>query len=158
MFGTDTRTEHERYLELELDNYREREERAQQKWQQECRERERERHEHYEYEMRQAESWPDALQKQIRLCRREDAQNPPVDDDDKFFENCALACKRALEIWHVVEASKQPEIDELEQRIEQIRESIRIEVAEKLELDICTEGRQIACALRESSPGSFLDW
>jgi hypothetical protein len=151
-------TEREKYLESELNKYHARDQREQERRTQEYHRQEQERREQREHEMRQADDWPEALRKQIYLCRREDKLNPPADNKDKFFERMAHACQRALKIWREVEASKLAEIEELEQRLEQVHESIQLEVAEKLEASELKEWHNVADSLRNSDPSNFLDW
>jgi len=161
MFTTykkDTRTDNERYLQDELDRVREQQEREERRRDQERKERERARREEREYASRQADDWPDALQKQIYLCNRE-----VIDGGDEevgnFFGNTVVACEKALEIWHEVEASKQTQIDDLQQQIATIQDSIRTEVADKLDAaDQRREFAQVAQQIRDDGLGQFLDW
>lgn len=144
---------HDRYREQEERDRREREERRQR--------REEERREHYEYNRRHADSWPEALQKQMYLFREEASQWPEDDPDfpDDYFAPGADACERALVIWNEVEATKQAEIAELQRQIEAIKESIRGEVADRLEVENDTQGwKHVASAIREEDYNNWLWW
>lgn len=156
----DTRTDHERYLEGELDALREQQEHDERQRDQDRKQRKVARREEYEYSMRQADDWPDALGRQVHLCRREvvsiGADTPPEED---YFEQIAQACERALVIWREVEASQEAAIEKLEEQIASIRENIRLEVADKLEAaDPHREFSHVAAQLRNDELKSFLDW
>lgn len=84
-----------------------------------------------EYDSRTASTWPEALARQESLCAVEAA----TDDDEMgwFFTAQVYACRRALEIWPEESVRVQPQIDELERQLEQLRKSIALAVADRLE-------------------------
>jgi len=154
----DSRTPNERILQDEIDTLREQQEREYRHREQEAKDRRAARHEEYEYLSHQANDWPDALNKQIVLCRRE--VNDGGDEEiGNFFGNTILACEKALDIWQFVEAGKQAEIKKLEDKISEIKYSIREEVAKQLEAsDSRSEFAQVANQIRDDQLASFLDW
>ena len=159
MFGyrRDERTDRESYLEDEVERYREAEEH-----QREEREGERERkRKEFRKRMREAErtadNWPDALQKQIHLCRKEISGIPDEADLDEFFENEARACERALVIWQEVESVKTLEADKLRERLVEIDGEIVEEVAGRLEKENFS-WRHVAAGIRDGEPSEFLNW
>jgi hypothetical protein len=153
----DTRTDRERYLEDELASEREQREREYENKEQARKRREHEYRAEQEHEMRQANDWLDALNKQIILCQREisdgeEDENFIVSKCNLFFQNTADACRTAQKLWREVEASKRGEISA-------IRESIRLEVADKLKAaDERTEFDTLQIQLRNNELESFLDW
>jgi len=157
MFYKDTRTENEKYLEEELE--RERYERNQENERQDRarEERRREQREQSEYEWRHPDNWESAFQAQAGLCWREHNQYP--DETDMFFKNSAEANEKALEIWRVVSASKQMELDELQKQIDAVWDRVRNETADKL---IASDSRQefvsTAEALRDNALDGYCDW
>jgi len=158
LYKKDTRTDNERYLQDELDRAREQQEREERRRDQDRKERELARREDREYASHQADDWPEALQKQIYLCNREVADGGD-DEVGNFFGNTVAACEKALEIWREVEASKQTEIDELQQRIAAIQDGIRTEVADKLQVaDARHEFESVAQQIRDDQLSKFLDW
>lgn len=157
-YKKDTRTDNERYLQDELDSLRDEQRRDIERRDREREERMRERREEMAYASRQADNWPEALQKQIHLCSQEVADGGD-DEVGNFFGNTVVACEKALEIWHGVEASKQAQIDDLQQQIAAIQDSIRTEVADKLDAaDQRREFAQVAQQIRNDGLGRFLDW
>lgn len=154
----DSRTDRERYLEDELASVREQQEREQERRDQDRRTRERERREEREHTMRQATDWPDALNKQRVLCQRE--VNGGGDEEiGNFFANTVAACETAIKIWREVLASKQGEIESIEKQISAVRESIRLEVSNKLvAADERNEFAQVAYQIRDDELSNFLDW
>lgn len=167
-YGYDrNKTDHERYLEDEVRRLEEEREREREEHEQARRERMREMRERSEANMRTAHTWPEALQKQAYLFQREAADWPEGDADfpiepDDYFGPGAKACERALEIWQDVAAGKEEQIKHLEAAIQAIKDSIRIEVAGKLESESDVAGWQhVAVALREyddDSVSAWLDW
>jgi hypothetical protein len=141
-----------------LDRVREQQEREEHRRDQERKDRESARREEREYANRKADNWPDALQKQTCLCNRE-VTDGGDEEVGNFFGNTVIACEKALEIWHEVEASKQAQIDDLQRQIVAIQDSIRTEVADKLDAaDQRREFAQVAQQIRDDQLGQFLDW
>ena len=70
----------------------------------------RERQERYREVQHSADTWPEALRKQIHLYQQE---QDSVDDGDMYFGNSAQACREALELWHAAEEQAGPRIAEL---------------------------------------------
>lgn len=160
-YQKDDRTERERYLEDELEREREAMRERDQREEKAREERRKEARERYEYDFRQADSWPEAFQKQATLCWREHNQFPPESEDDieHFFERSALANEKALEIWREVSASKEAELEELQKQIDAVHESIRMEVADRLEQAAeWSEFKQTASAIRDDQLAGYLDW
>lgn len=146
----DTATERERYLDSELERTREElrslEAKHQEREEAERRRRREEMEQRIAEDERTAETWPEALQKQICLSEREITG----DDEqcDRFFRESASACRKALEFWREVEAAQAPRIKALEEQIAALRDSIRLEVAAKLESAVLTrEARGRRCQL-----------
>ena len=160
LYSKDNRTDRERYLEDELE--REREARLERdRRDDEAREKLRKEHqEQWRSSYRQADSWPEAFQKQANLTWREHNQYPPDPDDvDRFFEQTALANEKALEIWHQVSTSKQAKLEELQKQIDAVWDAVRNEVADEL---IKSSDRKeylyVASAIRDDELAGYLDW
>ncbi len=118
----DTRTERERHLEDELESLRHRQQQEQERAYRERETRRREINHLYETNLRSADTWPEALARQAYLCERESRyDDPPID----FFAESVAACNYALQIWPDAEAKVSAEIEELESRIQQLRDSVR---------------------------------
>lgn len=161
-YSKDNRTDRERYLEDELERERE-SQRERDRIEDERREQSRrEREEMRQYEERQADSWPEAFQKQARLCWREHNLFPEdenMDEFDHYFKYMAQANEKALEIWLEVEAGKKAQITELQKQIEAVRDSIRDEVADKLiAVNDGAAYQQTAEAIRADDLERYLDW
>lgn len=164
-YSKDDRTDRERYLERELEDAREAENRRYEQEERRREERQREREEMWRYEERQADSWPEAFQKQANLCWREHRQFPDQNSEatgdplDDYFKNMAQANEKALEIWREVEASKQARIEELQKQIDAIQDEIRNETADKLEaVSELTEYANTAQSIRDDVLYNYLDW
>lgn len=161
LYQKDEQTDRERYLENELEREREQRRREHQRLQEEIEQRRMEWREKSYYEERQADSWPEAFQKQASLCWREfnswPGDVPGV--EDSYFEKLAQANEKALEIWREVSASKQDELDELQKRIEAVWDAVRNEVADKL---IATNDHftyvSTAETIRDDQLAGYLDW
>lgn len=162
-YHRDSKTDRERYLEnqvQELETERERECERQERAREERMQEYREAAEAYN---RSANSWPEALRKQIHLFRREAALWVNDPEPDTYFAPGAVACERALIIWSEVEVSKKAEIKELEAKIKAIRNSIRGEVADRLQAENKDNlgWLQVAEALRtydDNNCDAWLDW
>ncbi len=164
-YRSDDRTNRERDLENELEDVRRADEERREREDRAREERRREQEEQWRYEERQADSWPEAFSKQARLCWREHnafpEQNSAITGDpfDDYFKNTAQANEKALEIWREVEASRQPQIDELQKQIAAIQASIRLEVADKLEaISDRHEYKGTAQLIRDDELERYLDW
>jgi hypothetical protein len=159
MFYTynDQRTDKEKQLEYELEEARRDAERVREQQEQERKARREEYLERARQYDREANNWPVAFQKQANLCWREHNQFP--DDGDHFFKDSAEANEKALEFWREVAASKQAQLDELQKQIEAVWESIRLEVADKVNAVSDRTGyRATAQAIRDDSLDGYLDW
>lgn len=145
-------------LEWELEQAREgrRQWEEEQERQREARQRERE--ENYYYLRRTAETWPEALRKQMALFADEAAQW--TDELDNYFGPGADACNRALEIWRQVESSKQAKITELRRQLEAVQDEIRLEVAKQLSSENnVSSWRHVANAIEENEDlENWLNW
>jgi hypothetical protein len=164
-YRSDDRTDRERYLENELEDVRRAEEERREREERAREERRREWQEQRSYEERQADSWPEAFQKQAHLCWREHNNFPEQDSsitgdpDDDYFKDAAQANEKALEIWREVVASKKAKLDELQAQIDAVMESVRLEVADKLEAISDKLGyRSTAQAIRDDELDRYLDW
>jgi len=159
-YKKDDRTDRERYLEDELECECQERVREHERRDQEREERRRELAAQWSYEERRADTWTEVFQKQANLCWREHNQYPPdPDDNDRFFENTALANEKALEIWREVSKSKQVELDTLQKQIEAVWDAVRNEVADKLiAADERKEFKYVASAIRDDQLAGYLDW
>jgi len=157
-YGKDERTDNERYLQEELERERE-SQRERDRIEEERREaRRKEFQEMRRYEERQADSWPEAFQKQAMLCWREYNQYPDP-DDDPFFKKNAEANEKALELWHAVATSKRAQLDELQKQIDAVWDAVRNEVADQLEqADDHYVYKSTAEAIRDDQLSGYLDW
>ena len=161
LYGKDERTDHERYLEEELEREREQSRREHERQREEREQRLEAWREQSYYAERQADSWPEAFQKQASLCWREfnswPGDVPGV--EDSYFEKMAQANEKALEIWREVSASKQAELDSLQKQIEAVWDAVRNEVADKL-IAASDHSTYIATAeaIRDDQLGGYLDW
>jgi len=156
-----------RRLQNENDQYRDREER---RWREEEKRREepaKEIREEIESRYRSARTWREALEKQVFLYRREANQYPLIDEatglDD--FAVSAEACTRACQIWDELAGIKQAEIEALEAKLEALRDSIRIEVAQRLRAETSgqlgsgsIESFVIKSLLEGGDPEDWLNW
>jgi hypothetical protein len=155
----DDRTEREKQLEWELERERD-EQRERDRIEDERREaNRREREEMWRYDERHADSWPEAFQKQARLCWREHNAFPEQNEEDDYFEKTAQANEKALELWREVSASKKSKIDELQKQIEAVQDEIRNEVADKLEaISNHYSYTGTAQQIRDDDLDRYLDW
>ncbi|MHC4687966.1 MAG: hypothetical protein ACYTEW_27240 [Planctomycetota bacterium] len=146
------------YLEYELERYKEEERDRQEQAEQSRRRREQRRREEWQYEQRTAQTWPEALQKQAWLFGAEVDEFDALNDN--YFADGADACKRALEIWSEVAASKAEAIAELEQQILAIKESVRLEVAAKLEAEAGDRPgwKGAAQTIKDTDETGLTDW
>lgn len=132
---------------------------------QEERERRRaERQAELDYERRQADDWKEAVEKQIGLMAAE-ARHEEEDDptEDHFFSSGVAACRRALEIWPIVEETYAEALDRLLMEMHQIEDQIVRTVGEQLLLESVGKPsgwKAIANELGSPSmtPSEWLDW
>ena len=151
-------TSREQELQDEIDSLRDQESEREEREYREREQRRREREQEISREDRIADTWPEALRKQVYLCQCEvdDGGDESVDD---FFATTAEACQKAQELWIEVEASRQPAIEELEKQIAVIRDGIRIEVANRLEAtDSRSQFSNVAGQIRGDDLRQFLNW
>lgn len=158
-YGDRNKTDNERYLEDRIRELEEQQERERQDREQAREERRQAIREANETWNRTASNWPECLQKQAYLMDREAHWDDDPDFKDDWFAPGADACRRALEIWHEVEPTKTEQIRQLEAAIQALRDSIRIEVAGKLEAESDSlSWKQVANALREYDDVSCEMW
>jgi len=151
-----TTTDRERYLKDELDRFHEAEERRIDESRRERQRQMEEWREQADRRQREADTWPEALLKNIPLLRQEIIEGEP---ESEYFENSARANEQALAIWKEVAAARKAEIDELQNRIEAIEAEIVEAVATRLEeSNGHTEWQNVAEMMRTMTPSNFLDW
>jgi hypothetical protein len=124
--------------------------------------RRKEQKEEQEEALRTANSWPEALHKQITLAGREinwERSNPIEGEPsvDPYFLNLKNGSMRAIEIWNVVETENQDRINALKKQIKEIENGIAIEVAQRLETEN-KDYKQVARSLRNDTPENFINW
>lgn len=157
MFSTyhkDERTDKERYLEDELQREREQRHDEEEREQRAREVRAKEQREEREYTVRHPDSWPEAFQNQASLCWHEHNMFPEQNEepDGDYFKVTAEANEAALKIWREVYAEKQKLIAE-------IQNSVRAEVADKLEaVSARNEYKFVASAIRDDSLDGYCDW
>lgn len=140
MWTSEPKSDREYYLEQELEDARRREEEARQQEKEAREQRQRERQQQLEENYRTASTWPEALNKQEYLFRREFADQVRFEHEhnleheiDDWFEPGANACAKALEYWKEEESAIADEIKELEQKITDLRSGIAGKVADRLD-------------------------
>ena len=161
----DDRTEREKHLERELEDEREALENERRRNQQELESRRQEQRARWAEAEREADTWPEAFEKQARLCWHEHNSFPeqtaeitgdPLDD---YFKVMAQANELALVIWRKVEASKQEKLKELQRQIEAVQDEIRNETANQLEaVSDRMEYKNTADSIREDNLFQYLNW
>jgi hypothetical protein len=131
--------------------------------------RTQERKERMEEAARSASNWPEALRKQISLFNKEiriEMKDPIPGEPaaDPYFTSGVTACERAQVIWAEEEAKVQDAISVLQQQIQAIQDGMKKTVADRLEAE-APDGkeerigwREVACAIREDNPESWLNW
>lgn len=128
-YQADNRTENERYLEEQLERERQWRQEEEDMHQQYLERQRNERKQMYEQSLRMADNWLEALEKQSQLCWRE------ADGGDvagNYFKDTSEACDWAIEIWPEESAKVQDEIEKLEKKIAELRESVRFAVGNRL--------------------------
>lgn len=131
---SEPKSDREYYLEQDLEDARRQLEDSRRQEQEAREARMQEYRERAEENRRTAETWPEALQKQEFLFRREanfDVGDPDYVDD--YFAPGADACKKALEYWGEESEKVQSEIETLEQKIAELRAGIITKVADRLD-------------------------
>lgn len=155
-------TDNERYLQDEVDRLQEEQRRGRERREQEREERMREYRAESERNSRSANSWREAIQKQVYLMNREvDQWDTPEMGGDNYFRDSRDCCKRGLEIWTQIEAGVQPEIEVLEAKIKAIKEGIRQTVSDLLliEADGRPGWKSTASAIGDEEDfNRWLDW
>ena len=151
------------YLKQELDDLRYREQRRVDDEIRARKERDREREAVYEEGLRMANDWPEALQNQMILMGREasldEGEYGSEASLDNWFVDGKRACERALELWKIVEASKQERIVQLRRELDGIQDEIRLEVAARLNEESHRPGwNGIAKMLAVGHLNTFLYW
>lgn len=155
-YWNDNKTDNERYLEEELER-----ERQWRRDEEEARQREREeqrrwRREQAQMDARTADNWREAVQKQAWLFEAE------ADEFDResgsYFAEGAAACRRALELWNGEEAGVSEEIAKLEQRIQELKDSVRFNVGKKLEGERDTQGWRLTASELQDPDADFNRW
>lgn len=158
-YGQRQLTDNERYLQDEVDRLKRNEEERLDRERDARDEHRREMNRAIEAENRSADTWPEALRKQVYLFERE-ANSAGEYDTDNYFADGAKACKRGLEIWREVATIEQAKINELRRQIEAIEEGVALEVSKRLMAE--AEGRggwqSIARSIENDDPGDFLNW
>ena len=149
------------YLQWELDREREQRQRLEDEQEQQRQERIIEHEEYWHNESRFAETWPEALQKQVLLMAIEAGYEK--DEDFKYgsyFTDSIKGCERALEIWRGIEASKQDKIAKLKKQLEAIQEEIRLKTAKQLYEEGDSQGwKSIASSIENDTDlASWLYW
>lgn len=123
------------------------------------------RREAYEWSMRQADTWPEALEKQASLMGSEAYLDDPegeYGEFDTYFRDGGAACRRALEVWREEEQAIAPEIEALQRQITALRDGVRLKVAAQVREE--GNGRDgwlhVAGALEEyeEHPGALSAW
>lgn len=152
-YRRDERTENEKYLESELERERYERQEKQERDERERQARAKEEKEQREYDYRHPDNWPEAFRRQASLCWREHNLFPDQNaEGDDYFKVSAEASEAALKIWQEVYAEKQ-------KLIEEINNSIRSEVADRLTaLNTRSEYRATAQSIRDDALDSFCDW
>jgi hypothetical protein len=153
-------TPNEQALQDEVDRLREDREHAYQRERQELQKKRQAQIKAYEFELRTATDWPEALRKQRDLFQREAREESPDDPiDEQYFTVGVQVVDKAIEIWRTINTERQDEIGELEQRLMEVQNEIRLEVAQRLEQSgTHSQYRNIADGIRINSPEEFLDW
>lgn len=153
-----------RYLQDEIDRLKDERERDREDRRRQEQERQEEWKEQREIQMRSASTWPESLRKQITLVNRELSSvfmgGPTYENgQDEYFTPMVQACERALTIWKEVEDSRKERIAALEAQIAELRDGIRLEVADKLASENNTSGwRSVADAIRDEDMENWLNW
>ena len=151
MYRDPEKTQREKDLEYEVQDLRQSSERQRDEEERARAERRRERESVREERERTADTWPEALHKQIVLFRREAT---PQDEEDTIaleFETWAQACERAIELYQAAEAEIRPKIEKLEA-------AILLRAINALERDPRKGFSQIADMMRDTTPSGFLVW
>lgn len=154
----------EDYLRSQLDQAREALTAIERREQEERERRREEWRAEADYERRRADDWKEAVEKQIGLlsaeARHEDDDDPT---EDHFFSSGADACRRALEIWPIVEETYAEARGRLLVQLANIEDQIVRTVAEQLQIEAVGKPggwKAVANELASpsGSPSEWLDW
>ena len=104
-------------------------------------------------EARSANTWPEALRKQIDLYGIEAHQDSEDDDAGAWFIEQVAACTRALELWNAEEAKIANQVAALLARVAELRDGIRFAVADQLDAEM-PDNDHVARTLRETPEGT----
>jgi hypothetical protein len=148
----------------ELQALREYKERTEWEREREREERKRQMREEAEARMRQADSWPEAFEKQIGLLQREGSTfflGGPIygpDEGEHWWQADIRVIETARQIWAEEDAAVRAQIEALEKaRAEKVAERVAAAFAEDT-----PDARRSACdladALRNDRIGNWLDW
>jgi phytoene dehydrogenase-like protein len=147
----------EDYLRGELEREREERERLERQIEQEREEIRRRRLAEIEASYHYATSWPEAFDNRRYLLERKRNRCEP--GDEEFWQAYLDANNKAAELWPMVEAKYAEQISALLRQIQDLREKIRIEVADTLEAsDPRREFAETAQQIREDDIRGFLEW
>lgn len=157
------------YLRDELDDYKRRERERQDQEYERHEQRRREAKQRYQDSLLEADTWPEALEKNctrfLKEVREQQAfleQYPDSAPDptfDDWFQESYDASAKALELWPEVTRRYQTQIDALRKQIADLEAQIPLEVAKQLR-EINNEGgwRATANELENSTPGQAVYW
>lgn len=109
----------------------------------------RERLASYTHDRRTAATWPEALRKQAALFAAEAYQDDVGDDVGAYFIRGKAACERALALWAEEEQKIAEQVAQLQRQIDQLRDGVRVAVADRLDADM-PDNEGIAATLRET--------
>lgn len=101
------------------------------------------------YAARTAATWPEALRKQAALFAAEAYQDDEDDDVGAYFIRGKAACERALALWAEEEQKVADQVAQLQRQIDQLRDGVRVAVADRLDEDM-PDNEGIAATLRET--------
>ena len=154
----------EDYLRSQLDQARDALTQMERREEEEQARRREERRAEIDYERRHADDWKEAVEKQAILMAVE-ARHEEDDDpiEDHYFSSGANACRRALEIWPIVEETYAEERGRLLMELQRIEDHVVRTVAEQLLLEAADKPdgwRSVANGLGSPSmsPSEWLDW
>jgi len=150
----------EDYLRDQLEREREERERVERRIEQERKERLERLRAEIEESYHYAGSWPEAFENQRHLLERElNLSCGEPGDDDEFWQAYLDANNKAAELWPMVESKYAEQISALLRQMQDLREKIRIEVADTLESsDPRREFAETAQQIREDDIRGFLEW
>jgi len=166
----DNRTENEKYLEDQLEQERQWRREAEKRREQEREQRLEERRQMRDWSNRHADDWPESLRNQMFLMGRETVGEGAEWLEEwgrnsacMYFTEGVAACRRALQIWPGEEARVADEIAALEQRIAELKDSVRVNVGKRLDQEKRYQSpgwHGISAILQDldEDPSSWLNW